>query len=811
MHHKEIWSFFSGAMGLDLGLEQSGLDITLAVEIDDFCCQTISKNKPDLDVLKEDVTILGADRLRKHRNFDGDVFLMVGGPPCQSFSPGGKRAGLSDPRGNLIYEYLRLIKEVRPQFFVFENVANITTAALQHRPIKERPGQHWSLKKYEEGKISGLNEEELSGSAFRQILVDIESLGYHVVFSVLDAADFGTPQHRLRFVMIGSRDNVQLSLPKPTHGKPGSGKLPFATLRDVIYNIKDDPGPHASYTPQVAHFFDLVPQGGNWRSLPKEIQVIAMGGAYYSGGGKTGFFRRLSWDTPAPTITGRANRKGSSACHPEATRPLSVKECARIQGFPDFWRFAGSMSQQYLQIGNAVPVALGRAIGRTIMSLDSNIKTHTSTKSDLESMFINSVSRLRLSARNKLHNHVQQQQLFEESEHSMIKYISHDHPLQQIEPTLKDAFIKAQNSLIELQFKSSGEIIQQSLNDIGMNVQIPQYLYEMPANFITSKNYQDLHDIFINILREHNYSSTHIITIGAELAQRLQLIQAFEQPDAVVEYIEDKVREVAESFPRQGKDIERGKNPGDVIDPYIIAAAQYLLYNGNFGKAIEATVAHKALMMIEGLLGHLHEDVIGMMRGNVRVPEPRGKNQAKIDLITNPFPGADVIQPPWNAGSPVKFYQLKSKTGSAKGGDGIRLGLQLQALQDNYGGEIYYAALLGTTLEGHRSKTAVEREAPNVVVLVGDASFKELTGSANGSLLLLRVYQRAFINVAKDTGYVIENMAIDIASTFMERARDAGEGYLDSVLKSVNEGPADYQDSRMFNQIERKSKKKNAQ
>lgn len=335
MESKEVWSFFSGAMGLDLGLEQAGLPIALAVEIDKWCCETIRLNKPELSLIEGDVRELTADKLRKHRDFYDEVFLMVGGPPCQSFSPGGKRAALSDPRGNLIYEFFRLVQEVRPKFFVFENVANITTAAISHRPIKDRPGQHWSLKKYEKINILGtdnlhaLTADEMSGSAFKQLLEDIKFLKYHLIFGVLDAADYGVAQHRLRFVMIGSNENTTLSLPIPTHGKLNGNCFPHKTLRDVIGDLKDHPGPHAIYTPEVARYFELVPEGGNWKHLPEEIQAEAMGGSYHSGGGKTGFYRRLSWDNPSPTITGRANRKGSAICHPKFTAKLR-NACRRL-------------------------------------------------------------------------------------------------------------------------------------------------------------------------------------------------------------------------------------------------------------------------------------------------------------------------------------------------------------------------------------------------------------------------------------------------------------------------------------------------
>lgn len=403
--HREIWSLFSGAMGLDLGLEAAGLAPTLAIEIDRVFCRTIRANRPFLDLIEGDVTSMSARSLREHTRFDGEVFLMAGGPPCQPFSSGGKRAALNDPRGNLIYEYFRLISEVRPRYFVLENVANLTTAALRHRPIAERPGKHWSLKRYAEeslnradGKIQALEQDELSGSALRQIISDATALGYHISFGVVDAADYGAPQHRLRFVMLGSRDHPPAALPKPTHGTA----RPYVTVRDAIFSLRDDPGAHSEYTEGVHRFFAMVPEGGNWRSLPPPVQRLAMGKSFDSGGGKTGFYRRLSWDRPAPTITGRANRKGSALCHPEQVRPISVPEAAALQGFPADWQFIGAMNAQYMQVGNAVPVLLGKAIGAAIVKHDASKRQGSVNHPDMETMMASAVERLRASARNKV-------------------------------------------------------------------------------------------------------------------------------------------------------------------------------------------------------------------------------------------------------------------------------------------------------------------------------------------------------------------------------------------------------------------------
>ncbi|MCO6459274.1 MAG: DNA cytosine methyltransferase [Pirellulaceae bacterium] len=400
-------SLFSGAMGLDLGLEQAGIQTTLAIELDDLCCATIRHNRPSHDVWEADIASLDSEAiLERHKN-PKDVFLMVGGPPCQSFSPGGKRAALSDPRGNLIYIYLKLINEIRPRFFVLENVANIVTAALRHRPIADRPGKKWNLSSYNgrtdkaDDSAAPMEDDELSGSAIRQIIKDVTGLGYHLSLSVVDSADYGAPQHRFRFIMLGSREGKAPVLPFPTHGTESTDQTPEHTVRDAIFDLQDDPGPHSVYTPDVARYFALVPPGGNWRHLPKELQRKALGdAAHAAGGGKTGFYRRLAWDAPSPTITGRANRKGSALCHPEAIRPLSVRECARLQGFPDDWTFCGSMNRQYLQIGNAVPVQLGTAIGKAILAATDGSKPDQNAF-DLEYAINMAVKRLRASARNK--------------------------------------------------------------------------------------------------------------------------------------------------------------------------------------------------------------------------------------------------------------------------------------------------------------------------------------------------------------------------------------------------------------------------
>jgi DNA (cytosine-5)-methyltransferase 1 len=246
-----------------------------------------------------------------------------------------------------------------------------------------------------------MEPDELSGTAIRQLLLDIGELGYHVNFGVVCAADYGAPQRRFRFVMIGARDEEAPNLPTATNGHHSSTGTPCRTVRDAIYDLRDDPGDHSEYTPAVRRFFDLIPPGGNWRHLPEHLKREAMGGSFEAGGGKTGFFRRLHWDEPAPTITGRSNRKGSAMCHPEMTRPLSVRECARLQGFPDSWTFSGSMASQYLQVGNAVPVPLGSAVAKAVKEHAGQKNSPLQTALDLEVMLDKAVTRLRAAARSK--------------------------------------------------------------------------------------------------------------------------------------------------------------------------------------------------------------------------------------------------------------------------------------------------------------------------------------------------------------------------------------------------------------------------
>ena len=350
-------SLFSGAMGLDLGLERAGFQTRVAVESDPDAVATVRANRPGVHVFDRPIEDVSTeDILRMARLGVGELDLVAGGPACQSFSTAGKRRSLDDPLGQLFYKFMRVVEEARPRFFLMENVRGLLSAAVRHRPLAERGGEHPPLK----------DDEEL-GSAFEKLTARLKESGYYVVFDVLNAADFGVAQTRQRLVILGSRDGVQLSMPAPTHcAEPVPGLSSWKTLREALQGFHEDEPEYIEFVPSRRAYFRSVPAGGNWRDLPDLTRSQALGSAGDSWGGRTGFFRRLSWDAPSPTLNTNPDYKATALCHPEETRPLSVGEYARIQGFPDDWTVNGSTRAKYRQLGNAVPVELAAALGRAV-------------------------------------------------------------------------------------------------------------------------------------------------------------------------------------------------------------------------------------------------------------------------------------------------------------------------------------------------------------------------------------------------------------------------------------------------------------
>lgn len=357
-----VISLFSGAMGLDLGFEMGGLDVLVSQDFDASCVKTMEANERtqvagDIRKLLHDDPkcnfLLKAAHIARN-----EVFAVIGGPPCQSFSTAGKRLGTNDPRGGLFLEFSKTVRALRPRFFVMENVKGLISAAVSHRPLSERSNG------------TQLSADEQPGTVFSIIKKEFEALGYKIIAGVLDAVHYGVPQFRERLIIIGSRDGEDIFLPIPTHFQ--SHQDPdrrWRTLRDSISDLEDSPGPCLAFSADRIELLKLVPMGGSWRNLPKELIQKAMGGAYNSGGGKVGFFRRLDYNQPSPTLVTSPVQKATMLCHPTKDRPLSVSEYSRIQQFPDSWKFEGNINNRYRQIGNAVPVGLGKAIGQSLISV----------------------------------------------------------------------------------------------------------------------------------------------------------------------------------------------------------------------------------------------------------------------------------------------------------------------------------------------------------------------------------------------------------------------------------------------------------
>lgn len=357
-HRQSTVSLFSGAMGFDLGLERAGFKILTAVESKRIVADTIAVNRPNIEVFDRPVEDVSAHELLEAARYGvGELELISAGPCCQAFSTAGKRQSMAVPRGNLFRHFLDIVSETKPRFFVMENVRGLLSAAEQHRPLAERGPGHPLLK-----------PAERYGSAFATVLEELRGTGYSIFFDLLNAADFGVPQRRERLFIIGSRDGQRVNLPTPTHDRNGgSGRKPrWRTLRCALEGLKDPEPAYTNFAPGKMKFVKLVPEGGNWRDLPESMWSEALGGAAVSWGGRTGFFRRLSWDEPTPALTTRPDSKATMFAHPDLDRPLSVAEYARIQQFPDDWVIKGTISQQYEQIGNAVPVGLAAAVGRSI-------------------------------------------------------------------------------------------------------------------------------------------------------------------------------------------------------------------------------------------------------------------------------------------------------------------------------------------------------------------------------------------------------------------------------------------------------------
>lgn len=308
---------FAGAGGLALGLELAGIKTLEYVEFDKACCETLRTNRPEWNVVCDDIHNVDFTAYRSK------VDIVTGGFPCQAFSFAGKKLGFEDTRGTLFHEFARCVKEIKPKIFLAENVR---------------------------GLVSHDN-----GRTLKTIIEVLEDLGYTTQYQVLNAAYYGVGQKRERIVIIGIRNDLNIEFVYPTPDEK------MTTLRQALKDCPPSIG--EEYSEKKRKVLELVPAGGCWVDLPEEVAKAYMGKSYYSGGGRRGMARRISWDEPSLTLTCSPSQKQTERCHPEETRPFTVREYARIQSFPDDWKFCGGITDQYKQIGNAVPVEMARRIG----------------------------------------------------------------------------------------------------------------------------------------------------------------------------------------------------------------------------------------------------------------------------------------------------------------------------------------------------------------------------------------------------------------------------------------------------------------
>ena len=329
--HKEytVLELFAGAGGLAVGMEKAGLKCVALNEIDKWACNTLRKNRPNWNVLEGDIKSFS------FTEYENKVDIVTGGFPCQAFSYAGKKLGLADARGTLFYEFARVVKEVNPPICIGENVRGL----LSHE----------------------------NGKTLQGMISILYEIGYNVVpVQVLKAINFNVPQKRERLILVGIRKDIELKYEYPKPYKK-IYNLKDALKKGSLFDCDVPKSAGSKYPKSKVDVLKLVPQKGYWRDLPLDIQIEFMGGSFHLGGGKTGIARRIGWDEPCLTLTCSPAQKQTERCHPEETRPFTVREYARIQTFPDDWKFEGSVAQQYKQIGNAVPVNLGKEVGYSII------------------------------------------------------------------------------------------------------------------------------------------------------------------------------------------------------------------------------------------------------------------------------------------------------------------------------------------------------------------------------------------------------------------------------------------------------------
>lgn len=328
-HTPTCVELFAGGGGLALGLHKAGFNTLGLVEIDKYATKTLRHNMPQWNVIEGDIVDIVGKGIKDYLPNE-TVDLVSGGYPCQAFSYAGNQKGFEDIRGTMFFYYAEVLKQLTPKVFLAENVKGLLTHD--------------------------------KGNTFKTMCHIFENLGYTISYKVLNANDYNVAQKRERLVIIGVRKGIEIPFiwPDPQEHKP--------TLRECLENVPKSEG--MNYSETKKRVLELVPEGGNWKSLSPEVAQSYMGASYgNTKGGQTGVARRLAWDAPSVTLLCSPTQKQTERCHPSETRPLTIREYARIQSFPDSWEFQGSIAQQYKQIGNAVPVELAKSIGMALNNL----------------------------------------------------------------------------------------------------------------------------------------------------------------------------------------------------------------------------------------------------------------------------------------------------------------------------------------------------------------------------------------------------------------------------------------------------------
>lgn len=308
----------AGAGGMSCGLMKAGFIPILLNDKNKDCCETLRLNKPETVVVQANIQDM---EFEKYKN---KIDLLVSGIPCQSWSLAGKGKGLHDPRGQLMLTFANIIDVIRPKIFMIENVKGL----LIHD----------------------------KGKTFDKILSIINKNNlYSVEYKVLNAFDYSVPQKRERIFIVGLLKSKNLKFDFPVKNDK------HVLLKHVLLDVPKSNG--FKYQENKIKLFKQIPQGGCWINLPEDLQRDYMKNSFFSTGGKRGILYRLHLEKPSLTLLCSPSQKQTERCHPLEERPLTVREYARIQTFPDTYKFYGSITSIYRQIGNAVPVELARQIG----------------------------------------------------------------------------------------------------------------------------------------------------------------------------------------------------------------------------------------------------------------------------------------------------------------------------------------------------------------------------------------------------------------------------------------------------------------